>query len=170
MWTPFTALRASDWTGNQPLFRATLKEAPDHPEALFQVAYDLHNAQGNREAALPLYAKAMPHSRRAANNLQACLFDLQRWEEAAQLGDQQAAEQWARMGIERRPSRTNGNVLGLRHRYEEALRSFGRAFEVDPGLESARRGRSRALERLAEAHTASALRPGRSPRRAGESP
>jgi len=184
VWTPFTALRASDWTGNQSLFRATLKKAPDHPEALFHVAYDLHNAQGGCEAALPLYAKAMPHSRRAANNLQACLFELQRWEEAAQLGpalaardpdnpnpalntaralshlgDQQAAEQWARTGIERRPSRTSGhvllgNVLGLQHRYEEALRSFERALEIDPGLESARRGRGLALERLAEARTA----------------
>jgi tetratricopeptide (TPR) repeat protein len=184
VWTPFTALRASDWTDNQRLFGATLERTPDHPEALFHVAYDLHTAQGNCEAALPLYAKAMPRSRRAGNNLQACLVELQRWEEAARLGpalaardsdnpnpalntaralsrlgDQQSAERWARTGIERRSGLASGhvllgNVLGLQQRYEEARRSFEQALEIDPGLESARRGRDLALRRLAEARSA----------------
>lgn len=180
LWAPFAASRAQQWTGNEPLFRAAVARHPDSGEALFHLAYALHVDGGDCAAALPLYNRAALESTRAANNLQACLFEEGRLQEAAEigpelaerdphsatpavntaralslLGDQAGAERWVREAIRRDRRRTSawvllGNVLGMEGRFAEAAEAFEGALAVDPDLAAALRGRSLAKRRLAE--------------------
>jgi tetratricopeptide (TPR) repeat protein len=175
---PFATLRARDWTSNERLFAAAVARRPQSAEALFHLAYAHHKGDGGCAAALPLYARAMAESRRAGNNLQACLMEAGRLQEAARLGprlaerdednptpalntaralsllgDQAGAERWAREAIRRGPQRARGfvllgNVLGLQERYAEALDAFARALALAPELDEARRGRALAERRL----------------------
>jgi tetratricopeptide (TPR) repeat protein len=179
LWAPCAAWRAAQWTDNETLFRAALARHPDSAEARFHLAYALHVEKGDCAAALPLYDRAAGESLRAGNNLQACLLELGRLAEAAEigpglaerdplnptpavntaralslLGDQGGAERWAREALRRDARRTSawvllGNVLGLQERYAESARAFEAALDVEPGLAAARRGRSLALRRLA---------------------
>jgi hypothetical protein len=167
---PFASARAADWVSNRDLFRASLARHPDDPEALFQVAYDLHVAQGDCEAAVPLYRRAMAGSPRAGNNLQACLYKLGRFEDAASLGPELARQdpvsatpalntaralarlgrpddalRWAMEALRREPEAKRchvllGQVLGEQGRYRDALRSFERALELAPDDPDAIRG------------------------------
>jgi tetratricopeptide (TPR) repeat protein len=178
LWAPFTAWRALDWTSNERLFRAAVARHPDGTEALFHLAYALHVEAGDCAGAVPLYARAASGSRRAANNLQACLLDEGRLADAARvgpglaerdpanptpalntgralslLGDQEGAERWARAGIRRDPEHTSGwlllgNVLGLQGRYDEALAAFESALALEPDLPAAQQGRRLALAHL----------------------
>lgn len=179
LWAPFAAGRSAQWTDNETLFRAALARHPDSAEARFHLAYALHVERGDCAAALPLYDRAAGESLRAGNNLQACLFELGRLTEAAEvgpelaqrdpanptpavntgralslLGDQAGAERWAREALRRDPQRTSawlllGNVLGMQQRYAESARAFEAALAVEPGLAAALRGRSLARRHLA---------------------
>jgi len=180
LWAPFTSLRALQWMDNETLFRAAVARHPDSGEALFHLAYALHVEGDDCAAALPLYNRAAMQSTRAGNNLQACLFEEGRLQEAAEigpelagrdphsatpavntaralslLGDQEGAERWAREAIRRDPRRASawvllGNVLGIEGRYAEAADAFDGALGVDPDLAAALRGRALAHRRLTE--------------------
>ena len=180
LWAPFTSLRALQWMDNETLFRAAVVRHPDSAEAIFHLAHALHVEGDGCAAALPLYNRAAMESTRAGNNLQACLFEEGRLQQAAEigpelaerdphnatpavntaralslLGDQQGAERWAREAIRRDPRRTSGwvllgNVLGMEGRFAEASEAFEAALDVSPDLTAALRGRSLAQRRLAE--------------------
>ena len=174
---PFASSRAGDWVSNRELFGAALARHPDDPETLFQVGYDLH-VHGDCEAALPFYQRATNGSHRAGNNLQACLFTLGRFEEAASLGPKLAEQDrasatpalntaralallgrpgealpWAIEAVRREPERTRchvllGQVLGQQGRHEEALQSFRRALAIAPDDAEASRGLQLAQQQL----------------------
>ena len=178
-WAPFAGLRAWEWRGNEPLFRAAVARHPDGAEALFHLGHALHVERGDCASAMPLYARAAPESTRAANNFQACLLAGGRLEEAARvgpalarrdpvnptpalntaralslLGDQERAEHWAREALRRDDGRPGsftllGNVLGLQERYVEAQDAFARALTLAPGDAAAARGLALARRRLA---------------------
>ncbi|MDJ0852857.1 MAG: tetratricopeptide repeat protein [Myxococcota bacterium] len=178
-WAPFTGLRAWEWRGNEPLFRAAVARHPDGAEALFHLGHALQVERGDCAGAMPLYVRAAGDSTRAANNYQACLLDLGRFADAARvgpglarrdpenptpalntaralslLGDQVRAEEWAREGLRRDGERASshvllGNVLGLQERYAEARDAFVRALAQSPGHAQAARGLALAQRRLA---------------------
>lgn len=178
LWAPVTAWRARDWTGNEPLFRAAVARHPDGAEALFHLGHALH-VGGDCAGAIPFYVRAASGSPRAANNLQACLLESGRLEDAVRvgpgladrdpenatpalntgralslLGDQTRAERWAREGIRRAPGRTSGhvllgNVLGLQGRYAEARDAFEHALALEPRHPGAQHGLDLALRQLA---------------------
>jgi tetratricopeptide (TPR) repeat protein len=179
LWVPFTTLRASDWLNSGELFSASLRRDPDNHEALFHVAHYLQTSKQDCEGAIPLYARAALTSQRAGNNLQACLIELSRYREAAELGPRLAAadpqnptpalntaraltqlgelaraEHWARVGIERRSPNAKsivllGNLVGMQGRDQEALSLFEQALTLDPSNREARAGLEVAQRKLA---------------------
>jgi hypothetical protein len=84
-----TWLRGFDWTNDYTLFESSLARG-EHTRAAFFLAYRYHTA-GDCEHAIPLYERALGADGRAGPNLQACLVDLGRYEEAAALGPTLAA-------------------------------------------------------------------------------
>jgi tetratricopeptide (TPR) repeat protein len=79
-----TWLRGFDWTNDTTLFESSLARG-EHHRAAFFLAWRYHQA-GDCEHAIPLYEQAIDVDGRAGPDLQACLVELGRYEEAAALG------------------------------------------------------------------------------------
>jgi len=166
-----TWLRAGEWRGNRSVFGASLERNPSNPYAAFHVGYSIHIDERSCERAMPYYRASLAVEPRAGNNLQACLIEVGRFEEAVALGPGLArrdlrrptaaantarallalgrareAESWARRALERDSGRARswallGTCVGRQGRHEEALDAFMRALELDPDNAVARRGR-----------------------------
>ncbi len=175
-----TFVRAHAWIDDHSLFTASLDRDPGNALAAYHVAFDHHTRDGDCEAALPLYQQAAPVERRAANGVQACLLDLGRYNEAAEIGPGLAeadpanstpasntaralaqlfrladAERWAREAITRRPQRVAnhvllGQILGMQGRFEEAEAAFLEALRLDPENTEAQQGADLARTKAAE--------------------
>ncbi|MCG8592079.1 MAG: hypothetical protein MJE66_22515, partial [Proteobacteria bacterium] len=157
-----TFLRAGDWRDNESVFGASLARDPNNPYAAFHLAHELHARQNDCEAALPLYEAALAVEQRARNNRQACLLDLGRIREAAELGPAlvaedptnpgpaantaralaqlgafASAERFALEALRRDETRARnwvllGNLQGLQGRHGEAAEAFRRAIALRP--------------------------------------
>jgi tetratricopeptide (TPR) repeat protein len=171
--------RALEWQDDASVFRASLERDPHNPHAAFHLAHALHAHAGDCAAAAPLYHRALEADPRAGNNLQACLLDLGRIEEAARMGPRLAArdpenatpaantarahlrlrqldpaEHWAREALRRNPDRARswtllGEVLGSRGELLAARDAFREAIARDPDDVGATRGREAAEALLA---------------------
>jgi len=165
-----TWLRAGEWRDNRSVFGASLERNPHNPYAAFHVGYAIHIDERSCERAMPYYRASLAVEPRAGNNLQACLIEAGRFEEAIALGPGLArrdlrrptapantarallalgraseAEGWARRALERDSARARswallGTCVGRQGRHDEALDAFMRALELDPDNAVARRG------------------------------
>ncbi len=161
-----TLARSSDWVSDSRLFSASMRADPGNPYAAFHLAYDLHTRQGDCQRAIPLYRVGRAVDARSGNNLQACLLNLGRYQEAlemgpallqadpenptpaantaraaAALGLPDQAETYVREAIRRQPGRCHlalllGNVLGQQGRLEEARQAFQHAQMLDASCQS----------------------------------
>ncbi|MFT4978430.1 MAG: tetratricopeptide (TPR) repeat protein [Myxococcota bacterium] len=174
---PLMGLRAAEWTSDARIFGASLARDPSNPHAAFHVAYDLHQRAGDCAAAEPLYRQAVSVEPRAGRNLQACLLELGRLDEAAAMGEQlwatapghagvaantaramgglgalDSALSWAGRAIDAAPERADlwvlrGNLRGLAGVLDEAEDDFRQALALAPGEQAAQAG----LEAIAQA-------------------
>ena len=159
-----TGSRAVEWTSDMRLFSAEIERFPENAQVAFHLGNAMHRYDQDCEGAVPLYRKGVDADPRALTNLQACLMELERPEEALALtaaalatmpwnpnpasngaraavavGDLEAAERWARVAVERDPDRARnrvllGNVLGQRGRCGEAGPEFEAAVALDPDV------------------------------------
>jgi len=173
-----TWMRAAEWVDNRSLFEASLERNADNPYAAFHLGYDYHTQEGDCERAMPLYRAATNVENRAGNNLQACLIELGRFDEAIAMGPALAqadptrptpatntarallrrqrfveAESWARVALARDTTRAGswvvlGQSVGYQGRHEEARDAFQRALEIDPNARKAAIGLSIAESNL----------------------
>jgi Flp pilus assembly protein TadD len=174
-----TGLRAWQWTSDLRLFSAAHARDPAAARPAFHLGHALHRHGGDCAAAVPLYRQGAEADPRAHTNLQACLLDLDRPEEAlaateaaaaaqpgnpnpaangaraaVAVGDLPAAERWAREAVERAPDSARnlvllGNILGQQGRCAEALPVFRAAAAADPAQPGAQGGVAACERRLA---------------------
>lgn len=166
----FTAPRARAWTSDGRVFGDSLARDPHNDRAAFHVAYDLHLRRGDCASAVPLYERARAVEARAGTNLQSCLLELGRLEEAAALGPEVVQAQpgnpnpaantaralarlerpaealvYADLAIERDPDRASswilvGNLRGMTGDLEGARAAFESALALEPGSPEALAG------------------------------
>ncbi len=166
----FTAPRAAAWSSDSVIFTESLARDPDNERAAFHVAYDLHVRQRDCASAVPLYERARAVEARAGTNLQSCLLDLGRLEEAAALGPEVVQAQpgnpnpaantaralaglgrpaealvYAELATERAPERASawilvGNLRGMTGDLEGARSAFEAALALEPGSPEALAG------------------------------
>ena len=154
-----TWVRGFDWKNDFTLFESSLAQGR-HERAAFFLAFYHHEA-GDCPAAIPFYQRAIHVDVRAGPNLQACLVELGRHEEAAALGPElvsapvvstsvytntaralarlgrlEEAEGWAIQGTERsgdaRALVLLGNIRGMRGDIEGAAHAFENASRIAP--------------------------------------
>ena len=155
-----TWVRGFDWKDDIALFGASLAQGRHEAAAFFQAFY--YQDAGDCRSAIPLYERAIHLDQRAGPNLQACLVELGRNEEAAALGPElvraervsvsaynntsralvalgrlEEAESWAFRGSEFAPTDPRslillGNIRGMRGNVEGAARAFERASRIAP--------------------------------------
>lgn len=155
-----TWVRGFDWKDDITLFGASLAQGRHEVGAFFQAFY--FQAAGDCQSAIPLYQRAIDLDQRAGPNLQACLVELGRNDEAAALGPElvtaervsvsaynntsralvalgrlEEAESWALRGSEFAPEDPRslillGNIRGMRGDVEGAGRAFDTASRIAP--------------------------------------
>jgi len=163
-----TWLRGFDWKDDVTLFESSLTRG-EHSRAAFFLAWRYHE-RGDCEHAIPLYERAIAVDGRAGPNLQACLVDMGRYEEAAalgpkltsqprvrvtaylntaralvQLGRLDEAEEWARGGTrvaenDPRAWIMLGNILGMQGDVAKARPAFEMANRLAPDDPDAKAG------------------------------
>lgn len=190
--TGFTFMRTPAWNSDVEIFGRSIARDPTNPYAAFHLGHAYQVYEGDCGRAIPLYKMALQVDSRAVTNLQACLLQVGRAEEAATLGPQATAAQpdnprpfrntarafaalgrpeealpWALRGAELASNDAAswvlvGQVSGQVGKLEDAVGAFERALSLDPDSADAKAGLARAKSLL---HTKSLgqIEPGESP-------
>lgn len=134
--------RTGDFEGAVRAFRRGLEIEPDNAEILNALGWTLYQNDEN-EAAVEEYRRALradPSQPKTHNNLALVLIDLGRIDEAAE---------HYKKSIEIEPKADiladYGALMAYRNHYEEALESYHKALELDPGYAAAHRNMAVAL-------------------------